>query len=190
MPKVTAKQMTQTLVEQREQTSQTSISNLELKYESVWQQIALKAKEGKNFAKLVIEKQEYDELKYLLELNGYTVTNTSSIENTRYSIRISWSMGENAISGDLPLQALEPTDLNFYLDTAHSSLLYPTGGVAPYTFSVAKGVFPTGITLASSDDYCTIAGTPTVTGNGITTILVEDALAQTGQYKIKWVCSK
>lgn len=190
MPKITAKQVTQKLVEQREATSATSTSNLELKYENVWAEIELKANEGKNVAKIVVEKTDYAEIKYLLELNGYAVANTSNEENTRYSIRISWPLGTDSVSGDLPLTALTPTDLNFYLNEVSSSRLYPTGGVAPYNFTVTKGVFPAGVTLTDNNDYCTIAGTPTVTGNGITTILVEDALSQMGSYQIKWICSK
>ena len=190
MPKVTAKQMTERLVQQREETSQNSITNLEVKYETVWLEIDKKAQEGKAVAKIVIERENYAELKYLLELNGYAVTNTSNEESSRYSIRISWPQGTNNVTGDLPLTALAPTDLNFYLNDPCSSRLYPTGGVAPYNFTVTKGVWPAGITLTDNDDYCTIAGTPTVTGNGITTVLVEDALSQIGSYQIKWICSK
>ena len=95
MPKVTAKQMTERLVQQREETSQNSITNLEVKYESVWVEIDKKAQEGKAVAKIVIERENYAELKYLLELNGYAVTNTSNEESSRYSIRISWPQGTN-----------------------------------------------------------------------------------------------
>lgn len=190
MPKVTAREMTQTLVAQRETLDATSISNLELKYEAVWQEIRSTTQQGKNTAKMIIEQRDYAEFKYLLELNGYAVVNTSNEESTRYSVRISWPMGTNTISGDLPLTALNPTDLNFYLDTACSSRLYPTGGVAPYDFSIIKGVLPAGVALTDNETYCTIAGTPTVTGNGIITVLVVDALSQTGSYQIKWICSK
>ncbi|MEB2185281.1 putative Ig domain-containing protein [Xanthomonas campestris pv. campestris] len=56
--------------------------------------------------------------------------------------------------------------------TPYSQVLTATGGVAPYTYSVASGTLPAGLTLASNG---TLSGTPTAEGSTSFTIAVADA---------------
>ncbi|MEA0762536.1 putative Ig domain-containing protein [Xanthomonas campestris pv. campestris] len=56
--------------------------------------------------------------------------------------------------------------------TAYSQVLTATGGVAPYTYSVASGTLPAGLTLASNG---VLSGTPTAEGSTSFTIAVADA---------------
>jgi RHS repeat-associated protein len=55
--------------------------------------------------------------------------------------------------------------------------LIATGGTAPYTWSVAAGSLPTGLTLNASSGV--ISGTPTTTGGSSFTVQVNDAGGQT-----------
>ncbi|MCX6594427.1 MAG: carboxypeptidase regulatory-like domain-containing protein, partial [Acidobacteria bacterium] len=59
--------------------------------------------------------------------------------------------------------------------SSHSSTVTASGGVAPYTFSVATGTIPNGLTLNSSTGAVT--GTPTTSGSF--TIKVTDSLGTT-----------
>lgn len=56
--------------------------------------------------------------------------------------------------------------------TPYSQVLTATGGVAPYTYSVASGTLPAGLTLASNG---VLSGTPTAEGTSSFTIAVADA---------------
>ncbi|WDI93765.1 putative Ig domain-containing protein [Xanthomonas campestris] len=56
--------------------------------------------------------------------------------------------------------------------TPYSQVLTATGGVAPYTYSVASGTLPAGLTLASNG---VLSGTPTAEGSMSFTIAVADA---------------
>jgi Subtilase family/Putative Ig domain len=57
-------------------------------------------------------------------------------------------------------------------NVAYSSTLTATGGTTPYTWSVASGSLPTGLTLASGTGV--ISGTPTATGTSNFTVQVSD----------------
>lgn len=80
-----------------------------------------------------------------------------------------------------PFVTIAPATLaNGQVGTAYSQSLTATGSVAPYTFSVASGALPTGLTLSAAG---TLSGTPTATGNFTFTIAATDgspAPAQTG----------
>jgi len=54
--------------------------------------------------------------------------------------------------------------------TAYSATLAATGGTPPYTWSIASGALPTGLTLAASSGA--ISGTPTATGTANFTVKV------------------
>ncbi|TXD45195.1 autotransporter domain-containing protein [Xanthomonas campestris] len=56
--------------------------------------------------------------------------------------------------------------------TPYSQVLTATGGVAPYTYSLASGTLPAGLTLASNG---VLSGTPTAEGSTSFTIAVADA---------------
>ncbi|MEZ0487202.1 SdrD B-like domain-containing protein [Fibrella aquatica] len=56
---------------------------------------------------------------------------------------------------------------------AYSRLISVTGGTTPYNFSVSAGTLPTGLTLNPTTGR--VSGTPTISGNFPTTIVVTDA---------------
>jgi hypothetical protein len=58
------------------------------------------------------------------------------------------------------------------LNMAYSEVLNVSGGVAPYTWSLAGGSLPAGLSLSSGG---TISGTPTSTGNSSFTVKVTDS---------------
>jgi hypothetical protein len=63
------------------------------------------------------------------------------------------------------------------VNTAYSATLTATGGVAPYTFTLANGtVLPAGLTLAAAGS---ISGTPTSVGNTAFTVNVTDSSTPT-----------
>ncbi len=61
---------------------------------------------------------------------------------------------------------------NGTVNVAYSQVLTASGGVSPYSFVVASGTLPTGITLSSSG---LLLGTPTQAGNASFTVLVTDS---------------
>ncbi|WP_349779572.1 putative Ig domain-containing protein [Xanthomonas sp. WHRI 7065] len=61
--------------------------------------------------------------------------------------------------------------------TAYSQTLSASGGTAPYTYSLASGTLPAGITLASNG---TLSGTATVEGSFNVTVTATDAGSFTG----------
>jgi len=60
---------------------------------------------------------------------------------------------------------------------AYSATLSATAGTTPYTWSIASGTLPTGLTLAPSTGV--ISGTPTVVGTSNFTVQVTDATTAT-----------
>ncbi|MBI4465694.1 MAG: putative Ig domain-containing protein, partial [Acidobacteria bacterium] len=60
-------------------------------------------------------------------------------------------------------------------NTAYSATMTATDGTTPYTWSIASGSLPAGLTLGSP----TISGTPTGTGTSSFTVRVTDANSQT-----------
>jgi hypothetical protein len=58
-------------------------------------------------------------------------------------------------------------------NAAYSATLAATGGITPYTWAIASGTLPTGLTLASGTGI--ISGTPTGTGTSSFTVRVTDA---------------
>ena len=73
-------------------------------------------------------------------------------------------------NGSLTLSASLPAAVE---GTGYNASLTVTGGTAPYTFSVASGVLPTGLALA--DQTGMISGTPTQTGTYKFGIVVYDS---------------
>ena len=61
--------------------------------------------------------------------------------------------------------------------TAYSATLTATSGTTPYTWSLASGTLPSGLTLASATGV--ISGTPTATGTSNFTVTVTDATSLT-----------
>jgi hypothetical protein len=58
----------------------------------------------------------------------------------------------------------------------YSTTLLASGGSLPYTWSLANGTLPPGLSLSSVNSFGTIAGTPTVAGTFVITLRVTDAL--------------
>lgn len=72
-----------------------------------------------------------------------------------------------------PLVITSSTPLvNAELGTAYSQALTATGGVPPYTWSIASGALPTGLSLDAAGD---LIGTPTVPGTASFTARVTDS---------------
>ncbi|WP_377162888.1 putative Ig domain-containing protein [Prosthecobacter fluviatilis] len=71
--------------------------------------------------------------------------------------------------------------------TAYSQSITPAGGVSPYTFTLASGSLPTGLTLSSSG---TISGTTTGTASATFTVKVTaaDGCSGTAAYTLSPVC--
>jgi uncharacterized protein YhjY with autotransporter beta-barrel domain len=93
----------------------------------------------------------------------------------------------NKTSGTLTLTIAAPTinyaptnPLPATVGTAYSrSLASATGGTAPYTYTIAAGSLPAGITLASNG---TLSGTPTAGGTFNFTVTATDSSGGTGPF--------
>jgi Putative Ig domain len=91
------------------------------------------------------------------------------------------------ISGGPALTLTTTTLPNATLNTAYSATLAATGGVTPYTFTLANGTsLPAGLTLSSAG---AISGTPTKAGSTSFSVQVVDSstptpLSQTGNLSI------
>lgn len=76
-----------------------------------------------------------------------------------------------------PTITLSPSTLpNATLGVPYSVSVTPSGGTAPYTFSIAFGSLPAGITLSAGG---VISGTPTAAATGPFTLMATDAAACT-----------
>lgn len=63
-----------------------------------------------------------------------------------------------------------------YVGTAYSSTIAVTGGIAPYTWTVASGALPNGLALSNANTpTVTISGTPSAVGTFTFTIQVTDS---------------
>src|SRR5262245_31272951 len=93
-------------------------------------------------------------------------TGTTTISATLGSV--TGSTGLTIVSGPLTITttALPAGTLGF----AYSATLAATGGPPPYTWSIASGALPAGLTLAASTGV--ISGTPTATGTSNFTVRV------------------
>ncbi len=78
-----------------------------------------------------------------------------------------------------PLSIGGPSSLSAVKGTSFTNTLPATGGTPPYSWQVATGTLPAGITLNSSTG--TLAGTPTTPGSFAATIQVTDSRSQTAQ---------
>jgi hypothetical protein len=84
-----------------------------------------------------------------------------------------------------PPSSLTITTSSFLVATVgevYVDQLAASGGVAPYTWQVAAGALPTGVTLSSSG---VLAGIPATSGSFSVTIQVVDSAAATAKLHIK-----
>ncbi len=79
-----------------------------------------------------------------------------------------------------PTLAVTPTTLpRARVGVAYSQLVTATGGMPPYTWRLASGTLPAGITLGTATGQLT--GTPTAAGSAPLALVVTDAAGQTAQ---------
>lgn len=73
-----------------------------------------------------------------------------------------------------------PTLPGGYVGTAYSAMISVTGGIAPYTWTVASGALPNGLSLSNANTATvTIGGKPTMVGTFNFTIQVTDSAGAT-----------
>ena len=79
--------------------------------------------------------------------------------------------------GGAPLSVSTPSTLPYgSTGTAYSQTLAAAGGVPPYAWSIFSGTLPPGLTLSASG---AITGTPTVSGNYVFSVQVQDSTSLT-----------
>jgi hypothetical protein len=104
--------------------------------------------------------------------------------STTFTVAVTDDEGTEVVSDPLTLtivDAVRVSTVSLPAGTsgkAYSQTLTAAYGVSPYTWSLAGGSLPTGLTLSSSG---TLAGTPSVTGTFTPTFKVTDALGATAQ---------
>jgi hypothetical protein len=83
------------------------------------------------------------------------------------------STSQRRITANCPSISITPNSLpTATKDTAYSSTLTASGGATPYTFSIASGSLPNGMSLSATG---TLAGTPSQAGNFTFLVKVVDA---------------
>jgi hypothetical protein len=76
----------------------------------------------------------------------------------------------------VPPLVLQPATLSVGLvGQVYTAEIKPTGGKAPYTFTVSVGTLPSGLNLTGASDRCTIGGTPTEYREATFDVTVRDA---------------
>jgi hypothetical protein len=182
MAKVTAEQMTQVLVSTRANKLLAQDTSLETKYVSVFDTITATTAKGRNSCSTIITEADYNEFRVYFISLGYTVGLFNSGE--RSSVSLTWPIP--VIDNTVKLTAVSPDQLALVKDVVYYARIFPTGGVAPYTFTQLNGTLPNGITLSTTNDYAVISGTPTVTGNDYITLVTKDSLGTQVTNKITW----
>lgn len=85
----------------------------------------------------------------------------------------------NTTSSGLSITTSSPLS-DATLDSDYTTMVTATGGVTPYTWSLATGLsLPAGLTLTSGSPSATISGTPTATGTFEFTLDVKDSASNT-----------
>ncbi|PYT94064.1 MAG: hypothetical protein DMG36_06510 [Acidobacteria bacterium] len=111
----------------------------------------------------------------------YTTPPTTSVDNgAQFDVVVSNSLGSvTSAAATLTVTAASPVKIattslpNGQVQVAYSATLQATGGTTPYTWSVASGSLPAGLSLGSTSG--TISGTPTTAGQASFTIQLADS---------------
>ena len=111
----------------------------------------------------------------------YTTPPTTSVDNgAQFDVVVSNSLGSvTSAAATLTVTAASPVKIattslpNGQVQVAYSATLQATGGTTPYTWSVASGSLPAGLSLGSTSG--TISGTPTTAGQASFTTQLADS---------------
>lgn len=96
----------------------------------------------------------------------YAFVITASLNGCPATAARSYSI---VVSGSCPTISVNPTSLPVGTQgTMYSQTISATGGVAPYTFSLASGALPGGLTLHAASGL--LSGTPAATGTFVFTV--------------------
>src|SRR6266404_5609073 len=117
-----------------------------------------------------------------------TPATTSSDSGAQFTVVVSNSAG--SVTGNAatltvnPPQTLQITTTSLpsgQTQTSYSATLQATGGTAPYTWTVASGALPVGLTLSSSG---AISGVPSAAGTSTFSVKLTDANQLTAQQSL------
>lgn len=104
------------------------------------------------------------------------------------SIRVADADGRTATSGAFSIVVADPLSVSVMSQPGivlagqpYSATLGAAGGVGPYTFSVASGNLPQGLSLNASGSTATVSGTPTVGGVSSVILAVLDGAGQSAR---------
>lgn len=165
---VSASQATLLLQTYQDSLVQTRSAVLEARYVDIFAQITARANLGLNSLTTPVVISQFQELRVYLISLGYTVTlpQNDPAANGQLTTTITWPT-----SSPSSVTAITPTQILALVGVAVDTALVPTGGVAPYTFTVA-GTLPNGLIFGANTgvEYLAITGTPTV--NAVTVLSV------------------
>jgi hypothetical protein len=117
-----------------------------------------------------------------LSTSGIISGTPTSAGSFTFTVRVTDSLGRSG-SRTLTLAVYRPPSVapgtlrDAYVSEFYDLLFFAVDGRPPYTFSLASGVLPAGLSLAASGE---LTGTPTAPGNASFAVTVSDANGRTG----------
>ncbi|MBB6501999.1 YDG domain-containing protein [Pedobacter cryoconitis] len=122
-----------------------------------------------------------------------TISNVNGLGTYQYQAIVTGAAGPvTSTAAQLTLASqvitLAPSSLaSGTYQTAYSQTLTPTGGGAPYVYSISAGTLPTGLTLSAAG---VISGTPTAAGTSNFTVSVTGACISSGSQAFSLVIAQ